>query len=266
MNQSLPTRRDFVGKIAAASLFGAMQGNALPARSSWRLEGAEANPKNVLFVYGGYEGHEPKKCAEIFIPWLKEQKFNLTVSTSLDSYLDAALMQSLDLIIETGTMGTISEPQVKALLETVKNGAGLAGWHGGLVGSFLDNFEYNFMTGGRFAAHPGGIIDYEVNIKDHKDPVTAGLRDFKMHSEQYYLLVDPHVKVLATTTFSGAACPWIEGCVMPSVWKKMYGKGRVFYSAFGHVAKDFDVPEVLEITKRGILWASESKRASQGVK
>jgi len=70
--------------------------------------------------------------------------------------------------------------------------------------------------------------------------------------------VDPNVKVLATTTFGGEHAPWIEGAVMPVVWKKMYGKGRVFYLSLGHVAKDFEGTEVLEIMQRGIRWAAVS--------
>jgi type 1 glutamine amidotransferase len=47
--------------------------------------------------------------------------------------------------------------------------------------------------------------------------------------------------------------------VVPVVWKKAYGSGRIFYSSLGHVAKDFSVPQVLEIQKRGIRWACMSK-------
>jgi hypothetical protein len=133
---------------------------------------------------------------------------------------------------------------------------GLAGWHGGLADSFRNNPEYEFMVGGSWAAHPGGIIDYTVNIAKRDDPVTKGLSDFRMHSEQYYMLVDPSVDVLATTTFSGAAVPSIDGVVMPVVWKKLYGKGRVFNSTLGHVAADFNVPEAKDIMKRGMLWAA----------
>jgi type 1 glutamine amidotransferase len=77
-----------------------------------------------------------------------------------------------------------------------------------------------------------------------------------MNSEQYYMQVDPIVEVLVTTTFTGQHAPWIEGVVMPVVWKKMYGKGRVFYTSLGHVARDFDVPEAREIVQRGLLWAA----------
>jgi hypothetical protein len=161
-------------------------------------------------------------------------------------------------------MGKITREQEKGLLEAVKEkSVGLAGWHGGLCDSFRENTEYQFMTGGQWVAHPGGVIDYDVNIVDQNDPVTAGLKDFHMKSEQYYMHVDPNVKVMATTTFHGEHAAWINGCVMPVVWKKYYGKGRIFYSSLGHVAPDFDVPEALTIMERGILWAAESKYAAR---
>ena len=138
----------------------------------------------------------------------------------------------------------------------------IAGWHGGLADSYREEVEYQFMIGGQWVAHPGGIIDYEVNITDKKDPITKGIKTpFKMHSEQYYMHIDPNIKVLATTTFTDKNSNWIGGCTMPVVWKKTYGKGRVFFSSLGHVASDFEGPEMFEILKRGIRWASESKYA-----
>jgi len=215
--------------------------------------------KSVLMVWGGWDGHEPRQCVDIFAPWIEKQGAKVTISDTLDIYLNQDLMNSADLIIQVWTSGTITGDQQRALLNSVKNGVGIAGWHGGLGDSFRNNTEYQFMVGGQWVAHPGGIVDYEVNIVDHKDPVTTGIQDFKMNSEQYYMHVDPNVKVLATTTFSEKHAPWIKGCIVPVIWKKMYGKGRVFYSSLGHQAKDFNVPEALETTKRGIIWASESK-------
>jgi hypothetical protein len=85
-----------------------------------------------------------------------------------------------------------------------------------------------------------------------------------MNTEQYYMHTDPGNEVLATTTFSSKyGTPWIRGTVMPVVWKRMWGKGRVFYTSLGHVAKDFGVPEALEIVKRGILWAARQKIAPE---
>jgi uncharacterized protein len=216
--------------------------------------------KKVLYVYGGWAGHEPKQSVDVFVPWLKSEGAEVVVSDNLDSYTDEKLMGSVDLIIQIWTMGKITKEQEAGLLKAVKNGAGLAGWHGGTGDSFRENTEYQFMVGGQWVAHPGGVIDYSVQITNAKDPVTKGLNKvFNMHSEQYYVQVDPNVKVLATTTFTGKNASWIEGCVIPVVWKKYYGNGRVFYSSLGHVMADYKVPEALEIQKRGILWAAESK-------
>jgi type 1 glutamine amidotransferase len=212
--------------------------------------------KSALIVWGGWEGHEPQKGAALFAPFLRDQGYEVEIATTLDVYLDEAKMQTLDLIVPIWTMSTIATEQEKGLLTAVKNGVGIAGWHGCMADSFRNNTEYQFMVGGQWVAHPGNIIDYEVNIIKHDDPITEGLQDFHMHSEQYYMHVDPMNEILATTTFSGEYAPWIAGCVMPVVWKKRWGEGRVFYSSLGHVRSDFDVPEALEIMKRGMLWAS----------
>jgi len=210
----------------------------------------------VLFVYGGWDGHEPIKCRDLFVPWLRDQGFDVRVDSTLELYTDSVYMASLDLIIQIMTMSKISKEQEKGLLTAIKNGVNIAGWHGGLADAFRNNTKYQFMVGGQWVAHPGGIIDYEVNIINHDDPITKGLNDFKMHSEQYYMHVDPNNEVLATTTFTGEHAYWINGVTMPVVWKKVYGKGRVFYSSLGHVAKDFEVPEAITIMKRGILWSA----------
>ncbi len=217
--------------------------------------------KKVLYVYGGWSGHEPKQSVDVLVPWLRAEGAEVTVSDNLDSYLDEELMESVDLIIQNWTLGNITNEQEKGLLKGIRNGAGFTGWHGGIGDSFRNNTEYQFMVGGQWVAHPGGIIDYSVQITDKNDPVTKGLSDFRMHSEQYYMHIDPNVKVLATTEFTSEYSSWIDECVIPVVWKKYYGNGRVFYSSLGHVMTDFEVPEAFEIMKRGIRWAAESKYA-----
>ena len=213
--------------------------------------------KSALVVRGGWDGHEPMQCTDRFIPWLREEGYEVTVSDSMDAYLDAGKMAAYSVIIPCWTMGKITGEQSEGLRAAVKGGVGLAGWHGGMCDAFREDTEYQWMTGGQWVAHPGGGVKYTVNIVNHDDPITAGLSDFQMDSEQYYMHTDPSNEVLATTTFSGEhGAPWIEGCVMPVVWKRMYGQGRVFYTSLGHVAKDFDVLECFEMTKRGILWAS----------
>jgi len=212
--------------------------------------------KSALMVWGGWEGHEPKQCVEVFAPILESEGFKVEVSNTLDAYLDEAKMKSLSLIVPVWTMGSITGEQSSGLLGAVKSGVGIAGWHGGMGDSFRNNTGYQFMVGGQWVEHPGGIVEYEVNIVKPDDPIVAGLRDFKKTSEQYYMHVDPSNEVLASTTVGGETYPWIAGCIMPAVWKRKYGEGRVFYTSLGHVAKDFDVPEVKEIVRRGMVWAA----------
>ncbi|MFN2283916.1 MAG: ThuA domain-containing protein [Anaerolineae bacterium] len=212
--------------------------------------------KKAILVWGGWMGHEPDQCVAIFAPYLESQGYAVEVFDALDVYLNTDKMMDLDLIVPVWTMGTITREQEQGLLNAVKSGVGIAGWHGGMGDSFRNNVDYQFMVGGQWVAHPGGVIDYRVNIVSD-DPIVAGLEDFDMHSEQYYMHVDPSNEVLATTTFNGDHAYWIDGVVMPVAWKRMYGQGRVFYASVGHVAKDFEVPEALEIVKRGMLWASK---------
>lgn len=221
--------------------------------------------KSALIVWGGWEGHFPKECTNIFGPWLEKQGYKVEVSDTLESYLDTEKLKSLNLIVPIWTQGEISKNQESNLLNAVANGVGIAGWHGSMGDSFRMSTNYQFMVGGQWVSHPGGFIEYEVNLIDKNDPITNGLSDFKMFSEQYYMHVDPSNEVLATTKFTGDqqisdiapyTCDWIKGCVMPVAWKRRWGKGKVFYSSLGHKLDDFEIPEVLEITKRGMIWAS----------
>ncbi|HUU22245.1 MAG TPA: ThuA domain-containing protein [Phycisphaerae bacterium] len=206
--------------------------------------------KKALIVWGGWDGHEPQPVAEIFAAQLRRNDFEVEVSDTLDSFKDANKLKQLDLIVPEWTMGTIEREQLAGVLEAVNGGVGIAGVHGGMGDAFRQACDWQFMVGGQWVAHPGGVIDYRVHVVDHLDCVTAGLDHFDMHSEQYYMHVDPSNHVLATTTFE------CNGCTLPVAWKRMWGAGRVFYSSLGHVAKDFEVPEALTIITRGMLWAA----------
>jgi uncharacterized protein len=211
--------------------------------------------KKALITWGGWSGHEPQKCAELYAPLMRERGYDVEISDTLDIYLDQEKMRGLSLVVPIWTMSTITKEQEAGLLDAIKSGVGIAGWHGGMADSFRESVQYQWMVGGQWVAHPGNIIDYQVNITRHDDPIVAGLQDFWMHSEQYYMHVDPSNEVLATTTFNTEVAPWVNGTVMPVVWKRMWGQGRVFYCSLGHVASDFDVPEAKEIVLRGMDWA-----------
>ena len=184
-----------------------------------------------------------------------ESGFKVYLETSTEAFADPAL-KDLSLIVPIMTMSKIEKEELANLSAAVRGGVGLAGQHGGMADAFRDSPEYQFICGGQWVAHPGNVIDYRVDITRLDDPVMQGLSSFAYHSEQYYMHVDPSNEVLATTTFSGEHAPWIDGVVMPVVWKRRHGKGRVFYSSLGHVAAEFQVPEMKTILHRGMLWAA----------
>jgi hypothetical protein len=211
--------------------------------------------KQALIVWGGWDGHTPDRSAAVIRAMLEAEGFGVRVENSTAAYADPAI-HKLSLIVPMITMSVIGKEEVKNLCEAVKGGVGLGGFHGTMCDSFRNETEYQFMTGGQWVAHPGNIIDYRVNITRPDDPLVKGIGDFDYHSEQYYMHVDPANEVLATTTFDGTHCSWAKGVVMPVLWKKVYGAGRVFYSSLGHTADEFAVPQMKEIVRRGLLWAA----------
>ncbi|MGF1626712.1 MAG: ThuA domain-containing protein [Alphaproteobacteria bacterium] len=211
--------------------------------------------REALIVWGGWSGHEPEQGAAVIRGMLEEEGFTVFVENTTEAFADPAI-RDMHLIVPIITMSKIEKEELDNLVSAVKGGVGLGGYHGGMCDAFREAVEYQFMCGGQWVAHPGNIIDYRVNITDRDDPLMAGIDDFDYRSEQYYMHVDPGNRVLATTTFSGAHAPWIEGVVMPVVWKRRHGQGRVFHSTLGHLASEFQVPEMRTIVRRGLLWAA----------
>jgi type 1 glutamine amidotransferase len=211
--------------------------------------------REALIVWGGWSGHEPKQCAGIVAGMLESEGFEVRVESTNEAFADPDLAR-ISLVVPIVTASKIEKNQLDNLTRAVRDGVGLAGFHGGMCDAFREATGYQFMCGGQWVAHPGNIIDYRVNISRPDDPIMQGIEDFDYRSEQYYLHVDPSNEVLATTTFSGEHADWIEGAVMPVVWKRMHGKGRVFYSSLGHVSSEFDVPQMRTILRRGMVWAA----------
>jgi uncharacterized protein len=212
--------------------------------------------REALIVWGGWSGHEPQIGAHIVSDMLKAEGFETYVENTTEAFADPAIAD-MNLIVPIYTMSKIEKEELDNLTRAVRGGVGLAGYHGGMADAFREAVEYQFMVGGQWVAHPGNIVDYRVDIVKRDDPIMQGLpASFAYRSEQYYMHVDPSNEVLATTTFSGEHADWVEGVVMPVVWKRHHGKGRVFYCSLGHVTKEFEVPEMRTIIQRGLLWAA----------
>ncbi len=216
--------------------------------------------RRALIVWGGWDGHQPQDVARVFERVLREDGFDVECAGALDAFKDRDKLMGLSLIVPHWTMGKITGEQLKPVLEAVASGVGLAGCHGGMCDAFRDNTDWQFMTGGQWVAHPGDDgVRYTVRVTDRAHPVTHGIEDFEVASEQYYLHVDPGVKVLAVTDFPVADGPHVPNgpVTMPVLWTKMYGQGRVFYDALGHTAKVVESEPNLTIMRRGFAWAAK---------
>ncbi|MBG6207920.1 type 1 glutamine amidotransferase [Labrenzia sp. EL_126] len=233
--------------------------------------------KAVLFV-GGWEGHAPTQFSDWYEALLSENGFEVDVYDTMEPLERPGDLADVDLITPIWSsarsghkleFGNMTKPQEDGLLKLVSNGCGLAGWHGHMGDAFRDRPTYHFLIGGQFVAHPPGwpdnlqpredYIDYDVTICRPADPIVKGIRSFRLTSEQYYMLVDPSNEVLATTTFSGEHLWWIEGTVIPVIWKRRWDKGRVFYCSIGHELDDLKIPQVTEMIRRGSIWAAEGR-------
>lgn len=214
--------------------------------------------KKALILYGGWDGHTPKETAQLFDELLRAEGFETVLSDTLDVLNDYEQIKQYDLFVPVWTMGEISWEQETNICRAVEEGAGIAGCHGGMCDSFRSATNWQFMTGSQWVAHPGNDqAHYWVNL-DKEHPLTCGLEDFDLTSEQYYIHVDPAVKVCATTQF-----PVFEGphsangtVTLPIAYTKYWGKGKVYYNSLGHTYEVFrDIPAAKEMMRRGFLWA-----------
>ena len=215
----------------------------------------DLNNKNVLVIWGGWEGHKPDLFESHVEKWLISENANYQINNSLNAYNNFEELIKYDLIIQSVTLGQISENQEANLVKAVRSGVGIAGAHGGLADSFRNNTNYQFMIGGQFVKHPGGKVKFKINMLD--DELTEGLDDFEIFTEQYYLHYDPNIEIIANTKFNGETFPWIKDVVMPVSWKKTYGKGKVFYISIGHDPNELMMHEDgWKLLTRGFVWAT----------
>ncbi|MET8468590.1 ThuA domain-containing protein [Streptomyces sp. NPDC006422] len=227
--------------------------------------------KKALVVRGGWDGHQPVEATALFIPHLEAHGYEVRVEDSPKVYADAAYMAGVDLVMQCVTMSTIEREEFEGLRTAVENGTGLAGWHGGIADSYRNTADYLHLIGGQFACHPGkhpderrgeqadNYVPYTVNMLPAAahHPITEGIEDFDLVTEQYWVLADDYIDVLATTTQKVRPWdPWHREVTSPAIWTRGWGKGRIFVCTPGHHVDVLEHPSVRTIVERGLLWAS----------
>ncbi|WP_271177149.1 ThuA domain-containing protein [Leifsonia poae] len=213
----------------------------------------------------------PVETTDLFIPFLEANGFDVRTEESTAVYTDGDYLDTVDLIVQINTMSTIEREEFAGLQRAVLNGTGLAGWHGGIADAYRDNADYLHMIGGQFAHHAGkapdervgaqedNYIPYTVHITEYgrTHPITQGIDDFDLVTEQYWVLSDEYNDVLATTTQDARPWDaWNRPVTSPAIWTRQWGKGRVFVSAPGHRLEIVESQPVRTIIERGLLWAA----------
>ena len=228
--------------------------------------------KSALVVRGGWDGHEPVQTTDSFVPFLKEKGYQVRVEDSTKVYADTDYLSGVDLIVQVVTMSTIEKDEIAGLRGAVAAGTGLAGWHGGIADSYRNEADYLQLVGGQFAHHqardkpenlPGGaennFVRYTVNISadQAEHPIVAGVADFELETEQYWVLSDAYNDVLATTTIPARDFDaWHRPITCPAVWTRQWGEGTVFVCTPGHQLTVVQNPSVRKIIERGLLWVT----------
>ena len=230
--------------------------------------------RNALVVRGGWEGHRPVEATSLFLPFLTDNGFDVRISDSTAAYLD---LSGIDLVVQCVTMSSISREELAGLRAAVAAGTGFTGWHGGIADSFRASSDYLQLVGGQFATHPskepgecGGdesdnFLRHTVEITDlgREHPITAGLDDFELTTEQYWVLHDDLIDVLATTTHPVRPWhPWHRPITSPAIWTRQWGEGRIVVTTPGHSLDVLENPAVRTVIERGMLWASRTASAS----
>ena len=205
---------------------------------------AEAGTINVLFL-GDNRDHQPRQRAYQLMPAMWKRGIHMTYTDDLDD-LNSETLGKYDSLLIYANHEEISPDQEQALLDYVANGGGLVPLHCASF-CFLNSPKYIELVGAQFQTHGEGV--FTARIDNGKHQTTSGLEEFATWDETYvHTKHNPDREVLMTRVDDDGAEPW--------TWVRTHGKGRVFYTAYGHDERTFSQPGFQQLVEQGIRWAS----------
>jgi putative membrane-bound dehydrogenase-like protein len=210
--------------------------------------GGLADPKShrleILLLGHKSQHHFSEKFAEIISQQFFKDGINISYTTDPDD-LNADNLSKYDGLMIYSNHDQITPTQEKALLDYVKGGKGFIPVHCASF-CFQNSPEYIDMVGGQFKTHKTG--EFAATIVDKKHPVLKGVNAFTTWDETY--VHDKIAKDIHVITER------VEGDHHePYTWVKKYGKGKVFYTAYGHDERTWKNPDFLKLLENGVLWA-----------
>ena len=200
----------------------------------------------VLFL-GDRGHHVPADRAAQLIPVMAGRGIDMTYTEDVAHALDPKTLAKIDVLLLYANIDAIAPEHAKALLDYVENGGGFAPIHCASY-CFRNNADVVNLIGAQFFRHGTGEFDTTIVNADH--PIMKGISPFHTWDETYV-----HSKhnekdriVLQTRDEAGKAEPW--------TWVRTHGKGRVFYTAYGHDWRTWCEPGFQDLIERGLRWAS----------
>lgn len=208
---------------------------------------ADNDPRKIEILLLGHhqQHHNSEAYTPILASALAREGINISYSEDPDVLADAEEMAKYDGLILYANHDEISPEQEKGLLQYVKNGKGFIPLHCASF-CFRNSDEFVKLVGAQFKEHGTGVFSTTIVNKAH--PITAQLDTFSTWDETYvHHLHNDDRTVLMVREENGQSEPW--------TWVRNYGKGRVFYTAYGHDERTWENPGFQQLVKEGILWA-----------
>jgi putative membrane-bound dehydrogenase-like protein len=222
-------------------------------QTSVRQEASKPRRTEILFL-GDNGHHKPIERVPEIMAALGSKGINFTYTDKLED-LNPDNLNKYDGLLIFANWDSIPKPQEKALLDYLSAGHGVipvhcASW------CFRNSSEYvDKVVGGQFWRHRMDTI--QTRFTQPNSPIVAGLPSFKAYDETYlHSHLQPDNNVLAVREIKADQTKdRPDQKEEPYTWTRQYGKGRVFYTAYGHDERTWSQPGFQQLLERGILWA-----------
>jgi putative membrane-bound dehydrogenase-like protein len=204
-------------------------------------------PRRVKVLFLGDNGHHVplERCRDV-ASTLGIRGIDLVYTDDLND-LNLTTLNRYDVLLLYANWLRISPQQEKALLDYVESGHGFAPIHCGSY-CFLNSPKITALIGARFKNHSTGIFKETIVQPDH--PIEKGLKPIESWDETY-------VHEMQNDTDRTILSYKVDGNHKePYTWTRTQGKGRVFYTAWGHDERTWTNPDFVNLLERGVRWTA----------
>jgi len=206
----------------------------------------KAQETRIKLLYLGDNGHhKPMDRFRQILPVLAARGIDLVYTDKVES-LTPKILNSYQGLVIFANLTKLSPEQEKAMLDYVEAGNALIPLHCASY-CFLNSQKYIDLVGAQFSKHGTGTFRVENILPTHT--IMKGYKSFESWDETYvHTKHNPKDRiVLEERKDASGSEPW--------TWVRTQGKGKIFYTAWGHDARTWSNPGFHNLLERGIRWA-----------